>query len=304
MITADDIKTTLRDTRSMMMGIAILMVILYHAVCSNLPMGLLTIPATYGLIDIFLFLSAYGLCYSLQNKNLREFYGRRFMRILPIYVILVFSMLIINMIRIGALDIVGACTTTFFWGVGDVFVDWYLTALLYLYLLFPLFYKLINKFGLAILLIISALALCYVWYIPHPWFHESAMCRIPIFLSGIYFCRSRHSILSVILLSAIFAALCIFSFFTGKVCLTYYLAPFVSVGILLFCKVCWKLTVLSTPLSFIGKYTLELYVANCIVMELMKFVPNHGIIGYMFYFIGTFLLGAILCLLLGYLKGG
>lgn len=87
-------------------------------------------------------------------------------------------------------------------------------------------------------------------------------------------------------------------------CLTYYLAPFVLVGILLFCKICWKFTVLSTPLSFIGKYTLELYVANCIVMELMKFVPNHGIIGYMFYFIGTFLLGAMLCLLLGCLKRG
>lgn len=103
MITADDIETTLRDTRSMMMGIAILMVILYHAVCSNLPMGLLTIPATYGLIgvDIFLFLSAYGLCYSLQNKNLREFYGRRFMRILPAYVIIVFSMLIISVICAG-----------------------------------------------------------------------------------------------------------------------------------------------------------------------------------------------------------
>lgn len=156
-----------------------------------------------------------------------------------------------------ALDIVGTCTTTFFWGVGDVFVDWYLTTLLYLYLLFPLFYKLINKFGLTILLVISALALCYVWYMPHPWYHESAMCRIPIFFSGIYVYRSRHSNLSV-----------------------------------------------STPLSFIGKYTLELYVVNCIVMELMKFVPNHGIIGYMFYFIGTFLLGAILCLLLGYLKGG
>lgn len=99
------------------------------------------------------------------------------------------------------------------------------------------------------------------------------MCRIPISLSGIYVYKSRHSILSVMLLSAIFAALCIFSFLTGKVCLTYYLAPFVSVGILLFCKVCLKLTVLSTPLSFIGKYTLELYVVNCIVMELMKFVP-------------------------------
>lgn len=112
MITADYIKTTLRDTRSMMMGIAILMVILYHTVCSNLPMGLLTIPATYGLIgvDIFLFLSVYGLCYSLQNKNLREFYGRRFMRILPASVILVFIILIINLIHVGGCARYCRCT--------------------------------------------------------------------------------------------------------------------------------------------------------------------------------------------------
>ena len=107
MITADDIETTLRDTRSMMMGIAILMVILYHAVCSNLPMGLLTIPATYGLIGVYLPLPKCirSLLLSAEQELAgvlwQTFYGRRFMRILPVYVIIVFSMLIISVICAG-----------------------------------------------------------------------------------------------------------------------------------------------------------------------------------------------------------
>ena len=78
------------------MGIAILIVIVYHAACCNLPMGYFTKVANYGLIgvDIFMFFSGYGLCYSFNKNKLSEFYKRRYMRVLPLYLILVCVVLV------------------------------------------------------------------------------------------------------------------------------------------------------------------------------------------------------------------
>ena len=57
--------------RSLLMGVAILMVIMYHAFCCNLPMGPVSHILRYGYlgVDIFIFLSAIGLCYSFEKNN-------------------------------------------------------------------------------------------------------------------------------------------------------------------------------------------------------------------------------------------
>lgn len=93
----------LSSTRGSMMGVAILMVLLYHAACCNLPMGGFTQVANYGLIgvDIFLFFSGYGLCFSFNKNKLSEFFKRRYMRVLPLYLILVCAVLVRNSLRGG-----------------------------------------------------------------------------------------------------------------------------------------------------------------------------------------------------------
>lgn len=191
-------------------------------------------------------------------------------------------------------NVIGAFTTFFFWGLGDVFVDWYLTFLLYLYLLFPLLYKIIIKWGLCATVIVSFLSLIYVWYCPHPWFHESAFCRVPIFLSGIYLYKSRNSVNSVFNILLFYAILVLYSFITNKVCLTYYIAPFVMVILFIICFILKKINYLHTCLSWIGKYTLELYVANCIIMSLQKLFGINNIAYYEIYFLGTFIIAFIL----------
>lgn len=85
------------------MGIAILMVIFYHASCCGLPLGIFTLPANYGLIgvDVFMLFSAYGLCYSINKNSIKVFYGRRYKRILPEYIILILIVLLHNSLMGG-----------------------------------------------------------------------------------------------------------------------------------------------------------------------------------------------------------
>ena len=255
------------------MGIAILMVIVYHAACCNLPMGALTPVANYGLIgvDIFMLLSAYGLCYSINKNKLSDFYKRRYVRVLPLYLILVCSVLIHNGLTGGgnSTDVVGASTTLFLWGFGDIFVDWYLTAILYFYLLFPLFYKVISKGGLIAYIVLSVPFLLVAWYLPTTWFQDSALCRVPIFLAGILIYVAKKKWIAVSLNLSFFFLLTCYSYVTGKVCLTYWVAPFVICLLIALTQFVNKVGKLKAVLEFVGKYTLELYVANCIAMKLV-----------------------------------
>ena len=171
-------------------------------------------------------------------------------------------------------DAVGASTTLFLWGFGDIFVDWYLTAILYFYLLFPLFYKLISKGGLIVYIVLSVPFLLVAWYLPTTWFQDSALCRVPIFLAGIlvYVAKKKSIVFSLIL--SFFILLAGFSYVTGKVCLTYYFAPFVICLLMAFTYFVNKVGIINAVLEYIGKHTLELYVANCIAMKIVSSVDG------------------------------
>lgn len=76
------------EKRTLLMGYAILMVIIYHYGCwvynifGDFNVGFVG-------VDIFMFLSGWGLVYSYQNsKNIREFYTKRTKRILPVFYIM------------------------------------------------------------------------------------------------------------------------------------------------------------------------------------------------------------------------
>ena len=250
-------------------------------------MGPLTTLANYSLIgvDIFMLLSAYGLCYSINKNSIKEFYKRRYSRVVPLYIILVGVVLTHNLLMGGAktVDILGASTTLFIWGVGDIFFDWYLTAILYFYLAFPLFYKALSKYGLLAYFVLSMAFLSVAWYLPTTWFQNSALCRVPIFLAGIQiYVAKRKSIATSLMLSFFFLLTC-FSYITGKVCLTYYMAPFVISLLIAFAYIINKIEKVKAILEYIGKYTLELYVANCLAMKLVPL--SSSILGkYMIYY--------------------
>lgn len=177
------------------------------------------------------------------------------------------------------------------WGMDEIFVDWYLTALLYLYLFFPLFYRIIYKYGLIAYIALSVPFLLVAWYLPTTWFQDSALCRMPIFLAGIMIYVAKNKYKAVSFTLSFFLLLTLFSYFSGKICLTYYLAPLVICLLIAFVSLLNKVKKIKHVLEFIGKYTLELYIANCIAMMFTAFT-NCPLELYMVYY-GAILLLAI-----------
>ena len=82
----EKIYNTIIDRRKELMGIAILMVLLYHLCCWpqwNNPLRIF--GHWYIGVDIFLVLSGFGLCFSYEKYNIKTFYYHRLIRIIPLY---------------------------------------------------------------------------------------------------------------------------------------------------------------------------------------------------------------------------
>src|SRR5574344_547631 len=172
--------------RTELMGFAIIWVILFHSGIS-IPILRNLCSIGYGGVDIFLFLSGFGLYFSFKkSSNVLHFYKNRCIRIFPTYALIV----LISMIIMGAFSIsqfLLNTTTIGFW-IGKGYFEWYIPALVMFYLLFPLLFKLVNK-NLAVFLLIvvsvtAALALLRI-NLNIKDTYMLFITRIPIFSLGV-----------------------------------------------------------------------------------------------------------------------
>lgn len=263
--------------RQVYMGLAILMVIAYHA-SGRYKLSVPLIGRGYSGVDIFLFFSAVGLCFSYTNNSLSQFYKNRFIRIFPLFILLAIVRSIffhINETQLEIWDYFCNLTTLSYYGLGGCFVDWYLSALLLLYLLFPiLFNNVISSGGYFICCIISVLI---TTFLPIHWQYDCLVSRLPIFILGILFYKNiantnffiKYSLISLMLAVILFTV----AYFQRLT-----LSVFISISFLIPFFICifsiliaqkW-MRWLNNILGWIGRYTLEIYVANCIADNIEK----------------------------------
>ncbi len=143
-------------------------------------------------VDIFVFLSAVGLSYSIENNSLKEFYKNRFLRLwVPFLIICVpyymwrDSVTGITLERVWCfiLDI----TATNFWLKAKV-PFWYVSLATAMYIFYPLLYKLYRKdkrYLVLLGIICVAIEIILVQGGIYT-YSEKALSRIPIILIGIY----------------------------------------------------------------------------------------------------------------------
>jgi peptidoglycan/LPS O-acetylase OafA/YrhL len=136
------------------MGLAILWIMFYHADL-DLPSWLrplLWIKETgYGGVDIFLFLSWLGLYYSLdKDPRTGRFLRNRFIRIVPTYWAVLLVAVVMEYVALHRptprIELFYIFSTVGFWINGAKF-DWYVPAILVMYLLFPLFFRAFKAYG-------------------------------------------------------------------------------------------------------------------------------------------------------------
>lgn len=125
---------TISETRSFIMGIAIIAVVLFHAASMFSVDALQVLFARFGRwgVEVFFFLSGYGIFHALQkNKSRWEFYTRRIVRIFPAALVAGWSWYILLPASASKL----ACL----FGLDQ----WYIRSILIFYFLSPYLVKLV-----------------------------------------------------------------------------------------------------------------------------------------------------------------
>lgn len=132
------------DYRTYLMGISILWIILFHTawyLWFPKVIEMFQMSGNYG-VDIFIFVSVYGLYHSMQNKlTLRQWYFRRLKRIIPSFLIVATMLAFIECWSvtdyIKEIAFIGFLLPNIKYEV----VFWYIPAILIFYAIFPYVYK-------------------------------------------------------------------------------------------------------------------------------------------------------------------
>ena len=181
--TLQDISTC----RSALMGIAILWVVFYHF-GFHTPIISHVTRFGYTGVDIFMFLSGFGLFYSLQKKQgLSNYFKKRVMRIFPSYFLVGIALSLFCYPNENFWNYLWCCSTLGFWTDG-VYYEWFIPSIVTLYCLFPFAFKLLthDKRQYQLLTVCCLVLSIYAAFdnaIIDNW-HFLLLYRIPIFLFG------------------------------------------------------------------------------------------------------------------------
>lgn len=177
--------------KQLLMGVAITLVWLYHMRCTCHVGNYVFGPGFIG-VDIFFFLSGYGLCYSINKNSLKKFYANRVKRVYPLFCILaVFytAMRLFLGLPVSIWDWFCNIFSLSYYKIGGQYISWYLSVQLLLYLLFPLIYRLSVKFGVVAVLLSQIFSVAILSINDWHWRYDCFFSRTPIFMLGVSWTR-------------------------------------------------------------------------------------------------------------------
>ena len=186
--------------RDNIMGIAIIWIMMFHlSFRPNMPIVNDIMDIGYGGVDLFLFLSGFGLYFSLSKKNtdLAQYYKKRFCRILPEFWLFLIVTYVVSMnFDIHSFwNLICQATTIGYWVPNVPYTLWYISCILFFYAIFPVYFKLFKKYGFKIPILIETagfiLIIIYAWAMIF-YFNNTnkggtlilTIARIPIFFIG------------------------------------------------------------------------------------------------------------------------
>ena len=188
-MSTNQISQEISNNRSFLMGIAMLSIMLFHQSWIwgwNPFFAFFHFFGNWG-VDIFFFVSGFGLYYSLnKDDNIVSFYKRRILRMLPICLVCgLFRYVIDHILPVG----VGGYPT----GVHEVSSDWmtilcwdkwFIPVIMVYYLLMPVLFCVIERYGKSILLGGYFLALLGALFVTPDWM-IMYLIHVPSFCIGI-----------------------------------------------------------------------------------------------------------------------
>lgn len=288
-----------KEIRYCFMGVAMIMIVLFHVsqtLNSDDVIGKLfnyVFGEGWVGVDVFFLLSTFGLCYSYNNNSLSHFYKRRIFRLIPLYPLA----LIIGIVG-NNLDISHALWTFFcqltgialFTPVVDLL--WFLEALVLLYLFFPLFYKVckfVHSHGIWCFLLVCVFTSLSLIFINNYWIQISVK-RIPVMMLGVltFLCDKNNQESKKF---KYYGFMCLLAIIPLMKSMHFY----VPACMLLISNATSYFKILR-PLCFIGKHTLEIYIAQHFsLFAFTVFQDYNSIVQILIYAIIVILMSIVLC---------
>lgn len=254
------------------MGIAICMVIIGHLlnfksdsnICFRICHLFFKDVGSAG-VNIFFFLSAYGLGFSWENNSASIYFKHRITRIFPLYILfLAISLtwfvteehpLLYSFTQITGLSMFLNHTH-----------EWFIPSLLIIYFLYPLLYK-----GLAqatkqnYLNIFFIIITCtYLYYIiPHNFIHPCFLARWNAIILGICAYQQNKGNLTRKQIWTIFVLVALLTFITTQDCCFYFYIPII---LLVIDELKLKMP-LKQFFCILGKHSLEIYLGQTIGLQ-------------------------------------
>lgn len=257
--------------RSELMGWAILWIMMLHFTFTQIkPIGFI---AQYGFagVEIFMFVSGFGLYYSLEKcHKLSYFYTRRLLRIFPTYYILgIFASILLY--KDNIFTYLYRYTTIGFW-TGDIYAEWYIPSIVFLYILAPFLKRLYEQKNYFIItsICIICIFVSYI-YVTFNYFYKGEphfflLYRIPAFLFGMacafWIKRDNSEIYYYyVLLAGIPIFILLFprhhEIYNFKYFSLLFLLPIFTLSIVSISKL---IRVINPCFSILGKASLEIYI--------------------------------------------
>lgn len=295
--------------KSQLMGIAILIVVYghyfyYHSGLQSYQFLNPTMWYTIGSVDIFIFLSGFGIWRSLsKNGDPLQFMQRRLSRLLPSYLpfILLFCGFCFLTGTMNKWQVLGNLTTFGWWAQMGGQFNWYIPSLIVMYLLSPLFYRIIEAYGRK-----SLWAIPVMWLISAGCVGTSLMIgvsRFPVYFLGMYLGRQAaegvaltkkqlwiSGIAAVASMLALYVFVQIIPDGLSRYGLWWHPYLFSTPGCLFFTSWClqkheaWKPTrMLNRGLAYLGSRSFEIYLWHILVytVALTLGLPNTGSTGWL-----------------------
>lgn len=303
--------TLLSKHRSAIMGLAILWIMLFH-----LHVNITFIPfwvikkIGYSGVDMFLFLSGFGLYYSCSkdNFNKRQYYKNRFKRILPEFwlVLVVVFFCKMDFSCRSFYTLICHASTLGLWVWGKIpYVLWYISCILMFYAIYPQYYLLFKKYGIIVplycigggILLMASYAIFCIFFCDKENVGGNAIfayARIPIFFLGSIFGWIAKNDVKITLkktqkvfalLVALFSFIALLTFIKTypstilRVCSLYFI-PFIIISPILcivLSVVFNKVDIMDKIFAYIGSLSFELYLCHAYIFkQLDYFVVNYG----------------------------
>lgn len=227
----------------------------------------------YGGVDIFMFLSGFGLYYAYKKENkYLDFIKKRLIKILPynIIICIIWKFVYDRGLAATILDALGLSIL-----FRANLIGWYTSLMVILYLLTPLYMKLFNKaekectFSFILLILIICLlkgngTFTYIWF------------RSAVYILGIYFGylndngKNINWIILIILM--IIGWILMYYTYHNFGSDIQHVLPLILItpGLcLLLAFILDKITILNKPLNYISKYTYQFYLIHVTLIDVM-----------------------------------